>query len=172
MFCPNCGTQITENGAFCPNCGSAVQNETIDISSVLENEEKPEKVKKTKKKLRIVIACVLAFAIMVVGTIGGLKFFGNKSADIIGDVNYTALTEGFTDVLITDEKSAIEAVGSIADLLGINDAGKELKSKSTNQVGEDKYYSLQQYYNDIPVYGKNVIVSADKDGKAMALTSN
>lgn len=166
-FCCKCGIKIQDdNAAFCPNCGNKIAE--VNIETTINNKE----AKRPKKKIRIIIACILSFAILVVGTIGGLSFFKNKPADLKTDVNYTAYTESFTDVLITDEKSAIEAIASIGDTLGIKDANSELKVTFTNKRGTDNYYRLQQYYKDIPVFGRNITVVADENGKSLGLTAN
>lgn len=97
---------------------------------------------------------------------------GDSDADNISDDNYVSLAYGFTDTKITDEKSAIAAISEIADQIGIEDVENELKTADINKVGENTYYRFQQYYNDIPVYGKSVVVAADESGTALALTSN
>lgn len=155
MKCKNCKNKLKNNETFCGKCGSEVIKTT--------------KNSKSKK----IIALVCCFAIILSGTIGGLFFYNKKSKSTLDiDGNYNCFTEGFTDVLVTDEKSAIEAVASVGDALGVKDAEKELKVTSVNQIGQDKFYRIQQYYNDIPVYGKSVVVSADDAGKVLGLTAN
>ncbi len=93
------------------------------------------------------------------------------------EINYTydeynSFMEGFTDVLVTDEKSAIEAVASVGDALGIKDAGSDLKVCFTNKRETDTYYRLQQYYGNIPVFGRSITIAADERGKALGLTAN
>lgn len=97
---------------------------------------------------------------------------GSSSSESLSDLNYVSLNEGFTDVVVKDEKSALEAIASVADTLGIKNVDKELKICDVNTVDGDSYYRFQQYYNDIPVYGKTVVIAADENGNATDLTSN
>lgn len=126
-----------------------------------------------RKTVQIIIISFCCVALLISGIIGAIYFFrGNNKKIAYGDIDYNCFTEGFTDVHITDEESAIEAVGSIADILGIKDVNKELKVVSVNNVSTDKYYRMQQYYDGIPVYGRTIVLSADKNNNATALTSN
>ena len=53
-----------------------------------------------------------------------------------------------------------------------DDPKKELKVENVSSVKSDKYYRMQQYYSDIPVYGCTVVVGADENGNVITLTSN
>lgn len=136
-------------------------------------------MKKNNLALKI-IAAVLAICIVLGSVSCGLVYFDIVDipfiANIIGkqneDSHFTNLDGKFTDIKITDEKSAIEAVASVGEQIGIENAEKDLKVESVNKIDGDSYYRMQQYYNDIPVYGRDVIVAADKDGNAAALTGN
>jgi len=86
--------------------------------------------------------------------------------------HYVSLSDDFTDEKITDEKSAIKAVKNIAMQFGMDNPEKELKVSSVNRIDGDSFYRMQQYYKDIPVYGKAIVLSADKKGNSTALTTN
>lgn len=147
-FCKKCGQEIGNN-KVCANCGHK------------------NKYNRTIKAVAAIICCI---SIVTVGVFGVLRF-SNKDTVTNTNSDYVFFTEGFTDVKITDEESAIKAVASVSNVLGITDAEKELKVKSVNTIGGDDFYRMQQYYNDIPVYGKSITVAADKNGNALALTS-
>lgn len=130
-----------------------------------------------KRILLILISVLLVFTSILSGcSDSSVAVSGKSSSDIseesLSDLNYVSLNEGFTDVLVTDEKTALEAVASVSDVLGISDVQKELKISNVNTVDGDTYYRMQQYYNDIPVYGKMVVVAADEVGNTTALTAN
>lgn len=57
-------------------------------------------------------------------------------------------------------------------MLGLSDVNRELKIERVNETDGDNYDRFQQYYNDIPVYGRSIVIPAQKDGTANALTSN
>ncbi len=151
MKCKNCGRDIGKE-KFCGYCGK-------------KNEKNHNKV------VKVVVAVVCCISIITVGVLGVLRF-SNKDTVYNTNSDYVFFTEGFTDVKITDEKSAIEAVASVGNILGIKDASSELKVVFTNIRGTETYYRLQQCYNNIPVFGRNITVVADENGKPLALTSN
>lgn len=155
MKCKNCKTKIKNNQKFCPECGAEVHHK-----------------KTLSKKTQAFIACACCLALIISGTIGGVYFYNNANSMNSSDSNYIALESSFTDVKVTDEESALEAISSVADVIGINNVDNELKISSTNTIDNDTYYRFQQYYNDIPVYGHSLVISADKNGNATALTSN
>ncbi len=130
-----------------------------------------------KRILLVLISALLIFSSVFSGcsdtsmAVSG-RNSGTTSSENLSDLNYVSLNEGFTDVTVKDEKSALEAIASVADTLGIENVEKELKICDVNTVDGDSYYRFQQYYNDIPVYGKTVVVAADEDGNATDLTSN
>ena len=123
-----------------------------------------------KRNILIILASVIT-VILVVSAFFAIKSLNSNKIDDLSE-NYFSFSEGFTDVLITDEKSAIEAVNSVADIIGVKVAEEELRVVGVSSVEGDNYYRMQQYYSDIPVYGKTIIVAADENGQALALTSN
>lgn len=79
MFCPNCGTQITENGTFCPNCGNQLNNANAPTPVA----EKPKKVK--KKKGKVIAAIISIFVVVaIVATIIIINPFGDKGGNSLG----------------------------------------------------------------------------------------
>lgn len=73
MFCPNCGTQINENGAFCPNCGNQINNTSAPVKPVAE---KPKKAKKKKGKviaaiISILVVVAIVAAVIIINPFGG-----------------------------------------------------------------------------------------------------
>lgn len=130
-----------------------------------------------KRTILVLISVLLVFSSMFTGcSDSSLGVNGGNSSttssEDLSDLNYVSLNEGFTDVVVKDEKTALEAVASVADMLGIKDVNKELKVCDVNKVDGDSFYRFQQYYNDVPVYGKTVVVAADENGNATDLTSN
>lgn len=200
-FCPKCGAQVcepqydTQYGEQYGEPYDEQYNEQYDtqygeysgqyeqqyyapceapaepVNTSKKKNRKTKKDKKPVKKWKVITACVCSFAILVSGILGGLYWYFNKPV-YSPDNNYVFFEEGFTDVKVTDEASALEAIASVGDVLGISSVKKELKSQGVNTVDGDSYYRFQQMYNDIPVYGRSVVISAKSDGTATALTSN
>ena len=88
------------------------------------------------------------------------------------NVSYVSMDYDISDVKIIDEESALKAVESIAESLGISDVNKELKIEKVNEFNDEKFYRMQQYYNDIPVYGKDIVLAVGNEGVANTVTTN
>ncbi len=155
MKCKNCKAEIKTSQKFCPKCGMEIKTK-----------------KKLSKKAQAFIACVCCLILIITGTIGGLYFYQNNHAVDDPDSNYIALEAGFTDVKVTDEKTALEAIESVADVIGIDDVQKGLLIERIDTIGGINYYRFNQNCNAVPVDGKFIIIAADKEGEALALTSN
>lgn len=161
MKCKNCGEKVANKEKFCPKCGEEITYKNQDNKKFLN------------KKSKAVIAVICSLVLIISGTVGGLYFFRNHTDNLTdSDSNYISFSEGFTDVLVTDEKSALEAIASVANVIGIENVDDELKISSINTVDSDTYYRFQQYYNNIPVYGNSIVISTDNESNATALTSN
>lgn len=154
-FCNKCGQKADAKTGLCPKC-----NQTLLT-----------KKSKQKKSVKVIIAVFFCICIIVAGTFGISKSF-NRSKISYTQNEYNAFIEGFTDIIVTDEESAVKAVGSVSKALEMNNAEEELKVNTVQSVKNDHFYRMQQYYNNIPVYGRSVVVSADKDGNVLSLTSN
>lgn len=159
MYCKNCGTEIKDNQKFCPKCGAKV------IAEI--------KVKANRKKTQALIICVCCFALVVSSVIGGVVWYKKNNNPQINesDKNYVYFDSDFSDIKITDVDSALEAISAVKNELGISDVHKELKVQSVDTVDNNTFYRFQQYYNDIPVYGRSVIINAENT-KSKVLTSN
>lgn len=133
------------------------------------------------------IAILLVIAILIGAGVGTLVYFGiadipfiSEALDFVGlsendesdNDNFSVISGRFTDIKITDEKSAVKAVQDASSKLGLENATDELILKNYNKVGNLNYYRLQQNYKGIPVYGKTIVVVADNNGSAQGITSN
>lgn len=95
-----------------------------------------------------------------------------KSDEEDTNISYISMDYDISGVKITDEESALKAVESIAESLGISDVNKELKIEKVNEYNDEKFYRMQQYYNDIPVYGKDIVLAVGDEGVANTVTTN
>ena len=189
MFCENCGHKLEDGSAFCENCGVKIENELnfcesyaensgeeILLSNICENTEPVEsqKQKKQKGKIALIITSVVLSLAIIAGSIFILpKIFKKDLGPSPSSFNsYVYLDEGFTNVKIVDNKSAIKAVASVADVLGIKNPDEELSVADVNKFENETFYRIEQSYNGIPVYGKSISLACYKDGSSAALTSN
>lgn len=86
--------------------------------------------------------------------------------------NYISIDDEISNITIENEEAVLSALDKISESLGIKDVTKELKITSVNEVEGDKFYRVQQYYNDIPVYGNSVVLGVNENGNALGVTSN
>ncbi len=108
----------------------------------------------------------------VVEWVKNLKMKFERETEDSEQQDFQNLTGGFTDRKIIDEKSALAAIEDMGDVIGIGNVQEELTNCRTDVVFDNAYYRFQQEYEGIPIYGRNVIVSADKDGNSLSLTGN
>ena len=134
-------------------------------------------MKKSIKKIIIVSVSILLVIGICVGSFLILRSIQDNTKledkrSESSNNNFMFFEEGFTDVKVTDEKSALEAVASVAEVIGISDVEKELIITSTDYADGDTFYRMQQQYNGIPVYGKEIVLSVNDKGSALGLNSN
>lgn len=169
VYCSNCGTLI-ENNNFCTNCGNKVNNhgnETVDN-------------KNRSSKRKVVIGLLIAIGVIAIGMGGffGINHFMNGFQDSLKTATATETTGNIivdvSDITekVTDEESAFAVLNSISDIFGFDNADEALNLQKIDCVNGDTYYRFTQKYNDIPVYGKNMVLSADEHGNVFNINGN
>lgn len=121
-----------------------------------------------KKRISFLLAALVAVNLLS----GCVNNTENKTETKQPAGGYVNLDAGYTDVKVVDEKSAIQAVESVKEQLGIANVDEDVKVTQTQEIDQSTYYRMQQMYQDIPVYGKNVILVADESGKSPLLSAN
>lgn len=84
----------------------------------------------------------------------------------------SAIIGTYSDEIVRDYSTAIESLKDIAALMGFTDVEKEFKGETTHTFKNTIQYRLQQVYKGADVYGKQLIVTTDENGKVTALTGN
>lgn len=134
--------------------------------------------KRRKNNLTWLFA-LLGILVLFLGTILAFLIFSNLSsepaetAQEVSAVNGTGiiLPAHFTERKITNPATAKAAINDAAEVLGITSVNDELGAVECNTVWGDTYYSFQQMYQGIPVYGRKVIVSSNANSDAALLSS-
>lgn len=131
-------------------------------------------MEKTKRPYYIALAVLLVAAILLSSAVGGLLYKRSKGDSQVSQSNdlHKSFGVGFTDVNVTDEDSAYKAVESVKEDLGISNPRKELHLNVVQNYGKNKYYRMQQYYNEVPVYGRELVIGTNKSGKPLSLNAN
>ncbi len=81
------------------------------------------------------------------------------------------LSGKYTDLLVTDETTALMSVNALKTLGGYDNVEAKFLKQRTNTNG-DTYYYFNQTYSGAKVYGANFIVGADSDGNTISFTSS
>ena len=148
----------------------------------MERKSKASKVhRKNRQNSRVWIFILAGMVLLFLSIILVLLMVGNISDDSeareasginsTSRLNSAILPAHFTERKITDSASAKAAINDAAEVLGITSVDDELGAVECNTVLGDTYYSFQQMYQKIPVYGRKVIVSSDADSDAALLSS-
>jgi len=192
MFCPNCGTNNSNETVLCIKCGTNLkeiqiqsQNQTQQLVIQGEqsiNNQKNNNNKKSNKSKRdfliiIVILILILIGIILVGKNVVDKYlnYGNKSnADILSivrDENGIAkfIDGTFTDIKVKSEEDAYKALDTLKNELRFNKVKDEFNIESVEKNDGITYYKFHQKYKNIEVYGMNLIISVDKKGKVLGM---
>lgn len=183
MKCKNCGTELWAGQSICPNCGTRTVPEAQGFqrpgdlpgtpAGAPAPKTPPAQTPQRKKRSRkggvwvAVIAGVLAASGIAVA-VGGL--LAGQEKEVAAPP--VLLSGSFTDRAITDQASALAAIGDAADTLGIQDVNAELTDCKEDTVSGNTYYRFQQTYQGIPVYGRSVVVAVDESGNSLSLSGN
>lgn len=132
--------------------------------------------KRNKRKGKIVkriIALVLTVAILSSSIWAFSAFFLKEELQILsGEGQFTTVTGKFTDIKIKNSDDAIEAAKSASQNFGILQAADELTVKNETFFDGTNYYRLQQNFNGIPVYGRDIVILAAKNGTSQGAMFN
>ncbi len=192
-FCAYCGSPVDQTAKFCPKCGKNTNSQPTPVYQ-MDNRNNPayppvvtqpqtaKTVQKNNKKVKQnntsktktykkIIAVLLAVLIALSGCVVALVYFKNSPMSKKDD-NLNIISGKFTDIAVTDEDSAIAAAKDAADQMGLSNAADELDVKSISTADDLTYYRLQQNYQGVPVYGKDIIIVADEVGNAWSVSSN
>lgn len=137
-----------------------------------------------KKKVIIAISCVLV-ALLVVG---GLWFFTREKEE---KMKLAQSTNSVTASVIIDEEGSpifvngdrvstkvekeedvFTALDELAKMYGYESAEKVFNILSVNESADFTYYKVQQKYEGVPVYGKQLVVAVNSDNKVVSVTGH
>lgn len=78
----------------------------------------------------------------------------------------------FSDIKVDSYESALCSLYSIRSLMGITDPFSELRPYHTKSDDAGHIFKFSQTYKGVPVYGNQVVVSADTEGNIDSLVSD
>ena len=141
-FCPKCGTPYEEPATFCTGCGNALSAPAAATSAVTGSNEV---VKTVKQYLKIIIAVVAAFALLI----GFMSLFGMYEVTATAEMFGQKLEESskLSDLRdgAPDEAGMFNLSGYALGIVGLavaGLAGYSVYLLHTNAAGSKKFFSL------------------------------
>ena len=196
MKCLHCGKETEPNNAICPHCNTPIEKEDAPASNDARIDNMPKlhdelsrigelRQKKEHKPHRALWAILICTLCLLVAGAGMLYMLekekrAQEAAEkermrpsfVAGRQIKTILTGDEISVLVTDGQTAKDAIWGVKDRLGVTDAATDFALVSLHTVGNDTYYRFRQTWNNLSVYGGELILASSKDGKVIALNSN
>ena len=82
------------------------------------------------------------------------------------------ITGKFSEFIVESPEEALLALYEVKSLMGCDDPKEQLQWESTGKNKYGYYFSFQQVYEGIPVYGRTIVVSTDLEGNTKSLHSS
>ncbi len=115
------------------------------------------------KKFIIILGLII---ILAVGSGVGYKLFVNKDDKTKDEVatitNNNYITDKFSEVKITDEESAKEALNDVINEIGVTNTNSDLKLVYETAVDDETFYRFKQYYQGIEVYNREILFESNQ----------
>lgn len=91
----------------------------------------------------------------------------------LNDEGYISFISGsFSDFVVESPEEAVLALYGVKSLMGAVSPREELRWLSTTKHAYGASFQFEQIYEQIPVYGRNIVVSVDSTGKTSSLHSS
>lgn len=91
----------------------------------------------------------------------------------LNDEGYISFISGsFSDFVVESPEEAVLALYGVKSLMGAVSPREELRWLSTTKHAYGASFQFEQIYEQIPVYGRNIVVSVDSTGKTSCLHSS
>jgi len=93
----------------------------------------------------------------------------NQTQEFTVSESENFIKQNFTDMIILDMDSAIDAV---SDYFNLTNTNVNFRPQSESSMFGDNFFRLAKYYKDIPVWGRNVVVLVREDGTRPQLSGD
>jgi len=192
QLCPACNkTQTAEKMIAEAEVHTPTASELIDNMPALHDElsrigelRRREAARQAARPRRILLAVVLVLICLLIAA-AGIFYFHNldvrrqKAAAeaqaapsaVAGQVREQMILGEDIAISVLDATAAKDAIISVRDQLGVTDVATDFLLKSMHTFGDDIYFRFTQTWNNLSVYGGEVIVSSSKDGKVYGLNA-
>lgn len=135
-----------------------------------------------KKKSRIILSVLSAMMLAALTACGGAQpaqtssgFVPGSSAEVSIDANAKTKTVFLEDTqysgTVTNEEEAEKALYALVERLGGDETTEFVYHDQVTNADDTVFYSFEQAFGGIEVYGSSIKLIADKDGKVLAVSS-
>lgn len=133
---------------------------------------KQENKKKSYKIAIIILSVVIALSIIGI-IVSIVKIVSGDTKKETITVNQVVFSEEEDDIvdMVTNEEEAYNYIAKNADSIGIDDMNN-VAYKDTKGSVDSVFYSFQQNYNGIPVYGSHITVMTDYEGNVLMTSAD
>lgn len=132
-----------------------------------------DKMQENKRKNYGTVIIILSVVIVlsIIGIIVSIVKIvsGNTEKEII-PVNQVVFSEEEDDI-VTNEEEAYNYIAKNADSIGIDDMSNVAYKDTKGSIDSD-FYSFQQTYQGIPVYGSHITVMTDHEGNVLMTSAD
>ena len=129
-----------------------------------------------KNKIRAIILCVCIISESLQGCGEYKKDIQDNTKKSVKKVKYIPEHVMFDtengEYFVSDEESALTVIEAVGKKYGIKNIKNNLSECKENNIDNSIYYSFEQTYKDIPVYGRKVIVNVDANDNLRRMNSN
>ncbi len=185
--CSKCGADVTEglNQDELIDTLPELHDEFDNISKIQakEKRKKEKKEKNARHRTRRIVISVLVVLVILAGVLGGMLYVKHKeqeeeklkeaqiveSSAVDSTVVKTFMASGFTDKIVTDSALAKEVILEQKNTFTDASAEFDFKLEKEIKIGTSTLYRFNQQFRGIPVYGGEMVLLADKNGKVTAL---
>lgn len=98
---------------------------------------------------------------------------GGQAPEIYSTEDNSNFIDGsYTNIKVNNEDDAINSIKSIQNILNIEHPENEFKVTKINKTDYLTSYKLQQVFNSVPLYGRELVVVTDNDGNTTSVNGN
>ena len=185
--CSKCGADVTEglNQDELIDTLPELHDEFDNISKIQakEKRKKEKKEKNARNRTRRIVISILVVLAILAGVLGGMLYVKHKeqeeeklkeaqiveSSAVDSTVVKTFMASGFTDKIVKDSALAKEVILEQKNTFTDASAEFDFKLEKEIKIGTSTLYRFNQQFRGIPVYGGEMVLLADKNGKVTAL---
>lgn len=186
-ICSKCGKEVTE-GLDTNELIDALpelHDEFDNISKIQAKEKRKaeKKEKRAKHKVRRIVIAIIVIIAILASVLCGMLYYkkleeqkqleAEQQATVTSAVDSliqkSFISNGFTDKKVTDSVTARDVIADQKGVFSFVNAETEFELSKELKIGTSTVYRFSQKYNQIPVYGGEMVLMADASGNVIGL---